>query len=125
MYSPISSLIFPPPIEWFSVRPPTRPSASRTTTDRLARTSARAAVRPASPAPTIATSTRRVASRGDDRARAADGSAETTPAAVAPPINWRRVIDRLPMAREAPTPGPSRHPGNPAHRLRAATNREP
>ena len=57
---PPISLMCPPPIERFSVRPPTRSRASSTTTLRSAATRARAAASPESPAPTTHTSARRV-----------------------------------------------------------------
>src|SRR5579875_483995 len=58
-YAPPASTTAPPPSSWLSVRPPTRGRASSTTTERPARVSSRAAVRPARPAPTTTTSTRR------------------------------------------------------------------
>ena len=54
---PPTSTTLPSPRSQLSVRPPTRSSASRTTTDRPASVRASAAVSPARPAPTIATST--------------------------------------------------------------------
>src|SRR5437588_118851 len=56
MNSAPDSVITPPPMSWPRTRPPTRPRASRTTTDLPAATSPRAVLRPARPAPTTATS---------------------------------------------------------------------
>jgi hypothetical protein len=56
---PTSAIAFPPAIDAFCVRPPTRSRASRTTTEWPAATSARAAASPENPAPTTTTSARR------------------------------------------------------------------
>ena len=104
---------------WLSVRPPTRSCASRTTTERPARLSSRAAVSPASPAPTIATSASTAAilsyspltsfrprrsrpGRAQDRASTCRRRNEDEPE-LPPSLNWTqyrlfgsRRIDRIP-----------------------------
>src|SRR3954451_25387718 len=85
----------PPPISRLSARPPTLSRASRTRTDLPAWRSLRAAVTPANPAPTIATSHfRRRPCRCPSAARAPGtrASAAPAPAAVAPPRRPRREI---------------------------------
>src|SRR5829696_4232337 len=56
IHCPPTSTTLPPPMSWFSTRPPTRSRASTTTTDAPRALSSRAALRPASPAPTTTTS---------------------------------------------------------------------
>ena len=89
----------------FHVRPPTLSRASSTTTERPARAIVRAALSPARPAPTIATSAR-VALSPTVAARAR-GCAPGTPATAAPaaaePIKVRLV------KRDCPTPLTTRH----------------
>src|SRR6185437_14844822 len=83
----------------FQVRPPTRSRASSTITDRPAAAIARAALRPASPAPTTSTSAffgnvEAVAvldGSAGASARATDGSAAAAAPAAAVPISVRRV----------------------------------
>ena len=91
----------PLPSSRFHTRPPTRSRPSSTQTDRPSRTSSRAAVSPAKPAPTIATSTVRVprprlrfffrfaASASSTPGRAA--AAAVAPAATPVPRKRRRL----------------------------------
>src|SRR3954447_9023612 len=82
----------PPPSSWFQTRPPTRLRASRTTTFLPLAASARAAVRPAKPAPTTTASAvrerRRLAPAGD-----APVTSAPAPAAAPPPLRRRGVGD--------------------------------
>src|SRR5437764_2299109 len=91
----------PPVTGRFQVRPPTRSRASSTTTERPAWAIARAAVKPARPAPTTTTSavfgTDEAAgaeldgSASGDSARATRGSAAAAAAPAAVPISVRLV----------------------------------
>src|SRR4051794_41778033 len=81
-----------PAIEAFSVRPPTRSRASRTTTEWPAATSARAAARPENPAPTTTTSALR---RLRDAANAAVLSgASSAPSAAADARSEERRVGK-------------------------------
>ncbi len=59
-----TSTTFPPPMSWFSTRPPTRSRASTTTTEAPAAATSRAADSPARPAPTTTTSVSRSSGPG-------------------------------------------------------------
>src|SRR3954447_11705078 len=85
---PPTSRTCPPPIAALSVRPPTRGRASSSSTERPARTTSRAAVSPARPAPTTITSAERgrgfLRLRRCGRATAPTAAVPTTPRRVRP-----------------------------------------
>ena len=88
----------PPPIGLFSTRPPTRSRASSTITVRSSRTSSRAAVSPAKPAPITTTSASRLTGRLRRRRLAA--SASGTPAASAAAPRDRARFEQLAPAED-------------------------
>src|SRR4051794_24775282 len=125
--SPPVSSTCPSESLWLSVRPPTRSRASSTTTERPALTRLRAAVRPASPPPTIATS----AFTCEAPNAGVSGSAVAAVPRAAVPSSFRRV-GRIgePRAPQANTPSrgwaPAGKGGAPRRRVhRRAHGHEP
>src|SRR4051794_8093445 len=116
-----ASEISPPPRWWLYARPPMRLRASSTTTDLPWRWSLTAAVRPANPAPTIATSTDgRPRCRGRVSTPGPPASAAPATPAAAEPTSLRLVTFRS-CAKEQeilPTAGTQgkRQPGGPPPR---------
>ena len=81
--APRSTTSEPPAIARLSIRPPTRSRASITATDRPARATSRAAIKPDSPAPTTTTSSRRRVRRRTPFAATASPPEGGDPAAAA------------------------------------------
>src|SRR4051812_13984632 len=111
-----ASEISPPPMWWLCARPPTRWRASRTTTDLPWWWSLIAAVSPANPAPTMATSTfSRPPRRLSASTPGAPASAAPAAPAAAAPTSLRRVSFESCAKREIlPTAGTEGKP-QPAH----------